>query len=135
MGLGDRPLALDSLRALRSGDVAEAALVAARNLPGRLGAGDYTQEILKSLDELLVHGLGQDINFRTVVDDAARGACSCVGRKGLRGKMHIEHDLDPVRTSCPTGLDIVDGRPPKAQRGGWPIGRRDEVRLVGDPHS
>ena len=123
------------LRALRSGDVTEAALVAARNLPGRLGAGDDIQEILESLDELLVHGFGRDVNLRAVVDDAARGACSCIGRKGLRGKVHIEHDLDPARTSCPTGLDIVDGRPPKAQRGGWPIGRRDEVRLVGDDHS
>src|SRR5437764_2806537 len=46
-----RPLALDSLRAFRSGDVAEAALVAARNLPGRFGAGDDIQEILKSFDE------------------------------------------------------------------------------------
>src|SRR5437867_10709089 len=31
-GLGDRPLVLDSLRALRLGDVAEETLVAARNL-------------------------------------------------------------------------------------------------------
>src|SRR5438093_5163387 len=75
--LGDRPLALDSLRAFRSGDVAEATLVAARNLPGRLGTGDDTQEILKSLDELLVHGFGQDVNLRTVIDDAACGSCPC----------------------------------------------------------
>ena len=63
MGLSDKPLALDSLRALRSGDIAEATLVAARNLPGRLGAGDYTQKILESLDELLVHGFGRMSTF------------------------------------------------------------------------
>src|SRR5439155_27350113 len=80
--LGHRPLALASLWAVRSGDVTEAALVAARNLPGRLEAGDYTQKILKSLDELLVHGFGRDVNLRAVVDDAAGGACSCIGRKG-----------------------------------------------------
>ena len=79
------------LRALRSGDVTEAALVAARNLPGRLGAGDDIQEILESLDELLVHGFGRDVNLRAVVDDAARGACPCVGRKGLRGKAYASH--------------------------------------------
>jgi len=54
--LGDRPLALDSLRALRSSDVTEAALVAARNLPGRLEADDDRQEKLESPDEL--HGSG-----------------------------------------------------------------------------
>jgi len=54
--LGDRPLALDSLRALRSSDVTEAALVAARNLPGRIEADDDRQEKLESPDEL--HGSG-----------------------------------------------------------------------------
>jgi len=46
--LGDRPLALDSLRALRSGDVTEARLVAARNLPGRIEAGDDSQKNSKA---------------------------------------------------------------------------------------
>ena len=63
MGLSDKPLALDSLRAFRSGDIAEATLVAARNLPGRLGAGDDIQEILESLDELRVHGFGRMSTF------------------------------------------------------------------------
>src|SRR5438128_2670587 len=137
-----RPLALDSLRALRSGDVAEAALVAVWNIQGRFGAGDDTQKILKSLDELRVHGFGRDVNLRTVIDDAARGACSCVGRKGLRGKVHIEHDLDPVRTSLPARLDIVDGRLPNPQRGRLPIawrggltiGQRNEVGFAGHDH-
>src|SRR5439155_15866682 len=125
----ERPLVPDSLRALRSGNVTEAALVAARNLPGRLGAGDDTQKILESLDELLVHGFGQDVNLRTVIDDAACGACPGVGRKGLRGKVHIEHDLDAVRTSLPARLDIVDGRLPNPQRGRLPIAWRGGLTI------
>ena len=57
-GLRDRPLALDSLRALRLGDVTEARLVAARNLPGRLETGDNSQEKLESPDELLSTAAG-----------------------------------------------------------------------------
>ena len=124
--LRDRPLAFDSLRALRSGDVTEAALVAVRNLQRRFGAGDDTQKILKSLDELRVHRFGRDVNPRTVVDDAPCGPCSSVRRNGLRHNVHIEHGLDPVRTSFPARLDVVDGR--------FPIAQRNEVWFTGDDH-
>ena len=50
--------ALDSLRALRSGDVTEAALIPAGNLPGGLEAGDHRQEKLESPDELLSTAAG-----------------------------------------------------------------------------
>ena len=109
--------------------------MAARNLQGRFEAGDYTQKILKSVDELGVYGFGRDVNLRAVVDDAACGSCSCVGRNGQRSKVHIEHDLDAVRTSLPARLDIVDGRLPNAERDEWPSGQRNEVGFPGEDHS
>src|SRR2546426_1544863 len=57
-GASRQAAALDSLRALRSGDVTEAALVPAGNLPGGLEAGDNSQEKLESPDELLSTAAG-----------------------------------------------------------------------------
>src|SRR5438093_13703463 len=67
-GVRGRPLVLDSLPALRSGDVAEAIVVTARNLQGRIEAGDYSQKIFKSVAELGVFDFGHDVNLRDVVD-------------------------------------------------------------------
>src|SRR5207244_5417139 len=69
--------------ALRSGDLAEATLVAARNLQGRFGTRDDTHKILKSLDERRIHGFGRDGHTRTAIDDAACGSCSYVRRKEI----------------------------------------------------
>ncbi len=49
--------------------------------------------------------------------------------------MHVEHDLDPARTSFPARLDVVDGRLPNAERDEWPSGQRNEVGSAGEDHS